>query len=451
MTQPAFEAAAVELQRLMDETDVPGAALGVLHQGRMETVGLGVTSTEHPLPVTAETIFQLGSVSKVFTGTALMRLVADGRVELDAPVRTYLPAFRVADEDASAAVTVRHLLTHRVGWPGDIFDFPPEAYRSMAAFVEHMDRVPQIVPPGTIWSYANSGILVAGRILEVVTGQPYPHALHTLLLKPLGLAHTSADPGTIMTHRFAAGHLLKDGEAQIVRPWPLPGCADAEGNVAASAADLLRFAAFHLGDGASGGERLLPADHVEAMQSPQAVIWAPDEQMGLTWFVDDRGEERIVGHAGRTPGTFAELHMAPTEAFACVILTNADRGPEITRALRDVLFAHYLGDAPRPKPDPLPVRPDEVAPYLGRYEHPYFHLALALEDAQLVVHFGAQPHIDVLPQALPPMACAPCGEDQFVVLEGYLKECRLDIIRRPDGSIGWLRDHDTLYTRVGAG
>src|ERR1044071_6967307 len=106
----------------MKRLKVPGVAIGVWHRGKEYAEGFGVTSVEHPLPVTAATLFQTGSISKTFTGTMIMKLVEDGKVDLDAPVRAYLPDFKVQDSDVSERVTVRHLLTHTGGWVGDYFN-----------------------------------------------------------------------------------------------------------------------------------------------------------------------------------------------------------------------------------------------------------------------------------------------------------------------------------------
>ena len=442
----AFDHVSDRLQALLEETGVPGAALGVLQGERARTATFGSTSVENPLPVTEQTLFQLGSISKVYTGTALMRLVDEGRIELDAPVRTYLPDFRTSDTETSARVTVRHLLTHQVGWPGDIFGWSEEAYSSLAAFVERMPEAPQIVEPGRIWSYANSGIAVAGRIVEVVMGRPFPAALRDLLLDPLELEQTAVDPGRIMTYRFAAGHLLGEEGTRIVRPWPLPGCAVAEGGVAASIADLLAFARFHLGSGTTpDGTRLLRSETLAAMQKPQALIWEPEAWMGLTWHVSELPEARVLFHSGRTPGTWALLLLVPARHFACALLTNADRGLAIIDALRSELVQRFLGlDLPG-RPDPLPTTEAALAPYVGRYDHPYFHLEVAWQEGRPVVLFGSK--VDVLPPQMPPMTCAVAGPDRLVVLEGYLRGCTLDVFRDDEGEIEWLRDGDVLYRR----
>ena len=116
--QPVCEEITAGMQRI----PIPGLAVGVWHAGNEQVAGFGVTSLENPLPVTPDTLFQVGSISKTFTATALMMLMEAGKVDLDTPVRAYLPDFQLSDESVAARVTLRHLLTHTGGWLGDYFN-----------------------------------------------------------------------------------------------------------------------------------------------------------------------------------------------------------------------------------------------------------------------------------------------------------------------------------------
>ncbi|MGD8490961.1 MAG: serine hydrolase domain-containing protein, partial [Anaerolineae bacterium] len=182
------------LTALMSRTQVPGVALGLLHDGAIQTAGFGVTSVENPLPVTGETLFQFGSITKTFVGTAVMRLVERDQIDLDATVRTYLPHFRVRDPDASARATIRHLLTHIGGWAGDLFRDTGAGDDALARYVADMAELPQLAPLNTHWSYNNAGFSLLGRILEVVTGQTCEQAIRDLVLDPLDMAHAFFEP-----------------------------------------------------------------------------------------------------------------------------------------------------------------------------------------------------------------------------------------------------------------
>ena len=227
----------------MHSAQVPGLAIGIFREGIHACAGFGVTSVENPLPVHADTLFQIGSISKTFTATAAMCLVERGKLELDAPIRTYLPDFRLADENAAATVTLRHLLTHSGGWEDRMRD-TGESDDAVAGLVASLLDVPQMFAPGTNWSYSNTGLTVAGRVIEAVTGKVYDDALHELVLEPLGLDRTFLRPMDVMTYRFATGHRPSPSGAQVVRRWIVPRQARPAGGVITSARQLLRSVSY---------------------------------------------------------------------------------------------------------------------------------------------------------------------------------------------------------------
>jgi CubicO group peptidase (beta-lactamase class C family) len=185
---------------------IPGVAVGVWADGREVCVCHGVTSVDNPLPVDRDTLYVLGSVTKTYTATALMRLVAEGRVELDAPVRRYVPEFGLADERAAARVTVLNLLNHTsgLGW-GVIID-SGEGDDALAGYVAKMAGLELIAPPGTRASYSQAGYNLAGRIMERVTDLTYEQAVASLVFEPVGLPHSFFARDDVMTRRFAVVH-----------------------------------------------------------------------------------------------------------------------------------------------------------------------------------------------------------------------------------------------------
>ena len=158
-----------EMKRLI----TPGVSIGIYHNGKEYAAGFGITSVENPLPVTADTLFQTGSISKTFTGTIFMRLVEQGKVDLDAPVRKYIKDFKLKDKKVEKKVTVRDLLTHMGGWVGDYFNDYGPGEDALAKILNDIAKLPQIHPHRTIWSYNNTGFNVAARIIEVVTKKSY--------------------------------------------------------------------------------------------------------------------------------------------------------------------------------------------------------------------------------------------------------------------------------------
>src|SRR3954449_697593 len=195
---------------LAAEHDVPGVAVGILLDGEEHYAFHGVTCTENPLPVDEKTLFQFGSTGKTYTATAIMRLVEAGKVALDEPVRTYLPEFKLRDEDVAAKVTVLQLLNHTAGWEGDMMDNTGDGDDALEKYVARMERLQQVSPLGETVSYNNASLSVAGRIIEKVTGTTYEQAIRDLLLEPLGLDYTFFFPNEIMTRRFAVGHRRED-------------------------------------------------------------------------------------------------------------------------------------------------------------------------------------------------------------------------------------------------
>jgi CubicO group peptidase (beta-lactamase class C family) len=435
----------------MTRTGVPGVAIGILHQGESVAFGCGVTSVEHPLPVTDETLFQIGSITKTFTGTAIMGLVERGDLDLDAKVRTYVPDFRVSDETASREATVRQLLTHLGGWAGDFFHGTGAGDDAIARYVADMAELPQLAPIGTHWSYNNAGFSVAGHILELKSQKRYEEILSEQVLAPLGLEHTFFDPGDVITHSFAVGHIAVEGKAQVARPWALDRAIYPVGGITCHVNDLLRYARFHLGDGrAEEGTRVLSRESLTMMHTPQVAV-REGESWGLTWgIVDELDGAHQVRHGGGTKGQVSLLVMIPEHDLAVAVLTNADRGGLITDEVRRWVLREILGlDAP--KAEPVDVGEEVLAQYAGRYRGYFTDLDLGILGGKLVgqvTYKRGFPNEDVPPPpAPPPASVALCAEDRLLVLDGPAKDTLGDAIRNPDGSIGWLRFGGRLHTR----
>jgi CubicO group peptidase (beta-lactamase class C family) len=449
--QTRFESLTDYVQQKMEEHRVPGVAVGVLYEGETNTAAFGVTNIEHPLDVTTETLFQIGSITKTFTGTAIMRLVEEGVLDLDAKVRAYVPDFQVRDEEASREATVRQLLTHQGGWAGDFFHGTGAGDDAIARYVADMAELPQLAPIGTHWSYNNAGFSLAGYVIEAATGKRYETVLGEQVLAPLGLEHTFFDPGEVITHSFAVGHSVVEGKAKVARPWTLDRAIYPAGGITCHVKDLLRYARFHLGDGrAEDGTRLLSLESLTMMHSPQVTL-REGEAWGLSWgIVDELDGARQVRHGGGTKGQISLLVLVPEHDLAVAVLTNADPGGLITDEVRRWVLKELLGlEAPRAKP--IDAEKGELAQYAGHYRGYYDDLDLGVLGGKLVgqvTYKRGFPNEDVPPPpAPPPMSVALCAKDQLLVLDGPDKDTLGDAIRRPDGSIGWLRFSGRLHER----
>lgn len=424
---------------LMSELQIPGAAIGVLHEGKVETAGLGVTSLPNPLPVTPETLFQIGSISKTFLGTAVMRLAAQGRLDLDAPVRSYLPGLRLRDPGAQAGVTMRHLLNHTSGWVGDYFDdLGPgdDALRRMVE--ERMPELEQTTPLGATFSYNNAGFYLAGRVIELVTGMPFEAAMAELVFRPLGLENSLFDPAEVMLRRFACGHIVRDGGPELASPWPIGRAANPAGGIASTVGDLLRYAEFHMGDGAG----LLPAELLRQMQEPAVSSVSILDHVGITWFSREIDGVRLINHGGATNGQIAALWAVPSRGFAIAALTNANVGGQLTLPVVRQAVSDYLGldDA---DPAPLAAPPERLDACVGRYAGALSDVQIARAGDALELRLlpkGGFPRADSpAPPTPPPAPLALYSDTCAIVTDGPQRGARAEFAFGPDGRAAWVR------------
>ena len=169
-----------------------------------------------------------------------MQLVDEGHIELDAPVRRYLPSFRVADDRVSEAVTIRHLLTHTSGIDGDHFADTGRGDDVLERYVETCAELPQVHPLGATMSYCNTGFTVLGRVLEAVTDTVWDDLLRTRLIEPLGLTHTVTLPEDVLRFRAAIGHVQPPGhELRPASAWGLPRTAGPAGAMCSTGQELV--------------------------------------------------------------------------------------------------------------------------------------------------------------------------------------------------------------------
>jgi len=446
--QPLFDQLTRLIPPAMEHLHVPGVAIGMIYGDEQFTAGFGVTNLENPLPVNAETLFQIGSITKTVTATAMMRLVERGLVELDAPIRTYLPDLRLADKSVAERVTLRHIFTHTAGWMGDYFDDAGLGDDALDIVVKRMDKLPQITPLGEIWSYNNAGYYLAGRVIEVVTGKTYEDAARQLVLEPLGMSTSFFFAQDAITYRVAAGHdaVYPGDERQpvVLRPWWLARVCNNLGGLAAPVNDMLRYARFHLGDGKAGGRsgvQLLESETLSAMQTPTFPA-ANGEFMGISWRLRDVEQLRIVQHGGATNGQQATLQMVPARQFAILILTNSDRGGELIRPVVKQAFESFLGIV-ESEPAPIPASQAQLSQYAGRYESAAEDLQLELSDGALTlttIPKGGFPTPDSPPQpAPPPTRLALSGPDLLIALDEPFSGDQVEFLRSADGQLTWLR------------
>jgi CubicO group peptidase (beta-lactamase class C family) len=451
-SQSDFDELREVVQAEVGRTRVPGFALGLLRDDEEFTAGFGVTNLQHPLPVDADTLFQIGSITKTFTATAAMRLVDQGRLDLDAPVRQYLPDLRLLDGDAQACVTPRHLLTHTAGWIGDYFSDTGRGDDALARYVAELAEVEQLTPPGAHYSYCNSGFALLGRVIEVLTGETFETALRRLVLEPLGLERSFLFPEDAMTYRFAVGHANVRDQPVIAQPWSLPRSTTPAGGITATVRELLRYARFQLGDGSGlNGEAVLRPESLHAMRQPLVPSTGlPDRAVGLAWNIGPTN----INHSGGTLGQRAFLMISPEHCVALATLANAQVGDQVAfRAMRWV--GGRLLKLPRPPDTPvIPTSQSVLDSCTGVYGGPTRRIEVGrLEDALVLreIPLGGFPSKGTPPLPGPPPALIRFGfyaEDRLVGLDVPNTDNRAEILRQQDGTVEWLRYFGRLHRRI---
>lgn len=381
-----------DLPRLAAAHAVPGVSVAVLADGQVVEATAGVVNLRTGVEVTPDSLFMIQSITKVWTATLVMQLVDDGLVELDMPVRAYLPGFRTADERAGAQITVRHLLAHTAGFEGDIWAETTAGEDALQRFVEDLvARAPQHSRPGEMFSYCSAGYGVLGRLVEVLRNASYPRALRRHLAGPLGIEELAFCADEALAFRTAIGHASpsRHESPQPLQRWAvMPPSNPAAGNqLAMSARSLIAFAGLHLAEGlAPDGTRLLSTASARAMRQRQVDHPAAmGGAQGLGWMLSER--QGVVEHGGDAIGVAALLRIVPEQGVAVAMLINGGAAGPIVDGLLDPLLSELAGiepAAPLPPPGNDGGTPDPRR-YLGRYGTRPTVCEVTQEDGRLLL------------------------------------------------------------------
>jgi CubicO group peptidase (beta-lactamase class C family) len=367
----------------MEEHHIPGAAVSVVKDGKLFfTKGYGYADLENKIPVDAEqTVFAIGSVGKLFTWTAVMQLVEQGKLDLDADVNTYLD-FRIPDT-YPGPITLKHLLTHTAGFEDQMFEvFAWEADDLMPVGEWLGSHIPgRVRPPGEVAAYSNYGAMLAGYIVAQVSGQPYEQYVQEHIFDPLRMEHSTMQrplPPNLREHE-SLGYWYSDGAYQAVPKIPdfyLGQTAmNPAGGHLSSATDLARFMIAHLQGGfygdASSEIRILEETTARQMQG---TLYTPDPRiLGTAYgFFDfsDNGQHTI-GHSGGTIGFATLLLLLPDQNLGVfVVYTNEDVGALTTQhfGFQREFFDHYY---PAPAVEPIQPPADfnqRASRFVGSYK-----------------------------------------------------------------------------------
>jgi CubicO group peptidase (beta-lactamase class C family) len=381
------------LDALARQHGVPGATLAIGLDGELLDFATGVINVNTAVTTTPTSVFQIGSNTKLLTATLVMQLVDSGDVDLDQPVQRYLPEFSLADRAGAEQITVRQLLTHSSGIQGDYFKGFGRGDEAIERLVASLVDIDLVHRPGQLWSYCNTGFVVAGRLAEVIGGRPFHELLQTRICDPLGLRRTTVLVEEMVAERCAVGHVAGPSGIPRVPPVVVMEYAQAPAGsmTTATASELVRFVQMHLHGGAGAdGSQILSGDAVGAMQKVQLrrppTSTAPLAQ-GLGWLIEDWDGKRVIGHGGGTIGQLSFLQAVPDDNLVVALLTNSMTGGLLWRDLGRWLFEELVDmrmpDTPTAS-EPVPGLP--LDRYAGSYERLGVRHLITVEGEGLVVN-----------------------------------------------------------------
>ena len=387
-----------EIDQRMQAARVPGLAIAVVQDLRVVySSGFGVTSVEDGgLPVTPQTLFRIGSITKSMTATAIMRLVETGLVDLDRPTSEYVPWLAFSEESAAQRITLRMLLSHSAGLPTSHTPFGRRGPGGLEAYVrQDVPNYSFIAPPGKLYSYSNPGIRIAGYIAQVVSGRPYTDLMQELVFDPLEMERTTFDPTVAITYPVAQSHDLDDdGTLSVQHRYADDTGGYPSGLVISTALDLAHFAIMQMNHGRFRDRQVLTPESVAEIQKVQVIkCTTPGAGYGLAMNIDAYKGIRRIWHEGSISTFGSRLVMMPESGTAVALLFNRapgfwSRAEAITDRILDQLLA-----LPERAPQPEAIAPDRSlwSRLAGSYLGDWRGLAsVAVTEGQLTLNWNGE-------------------------------------------------------------
>ena len=356
---------------------VPGMTVGILKDGAMSLHGFGVLNQRTGAPVAPGSLFQIGSITKTFTATYIMKLAEEGKLSLSDPISKHLPDLKLKPEGLVDQLTILHLLNHTSGLYGDYFIDHGNGDDALDKLLVAIAELEPTTPPDFAHSYCNLAFDIVGGIIEAITGKTYEQAMVDGLFKPLKL-----DPITFFAHdailySTAVGH-SGSSPVTVSEPFSIPRCSNAAGAIMTNVENLLAYAQFHMGDGTVDGEAYLTPESLAAMQEPTVTIRG-DDQWGIGFAVQHIDGAKMFGHGGATNGQHANLQIFPEHGYAIAALTNGARGAAAYNEVIDWAVKHDIGVEATP---PAEIEPDDawLARRLGTFSAALTELTIKRND-----------------------------------------------------------------------
>lgn len=372
-------ASVAELQRIVNRAAAASGAAGVqvsviLGDRRADFVA-GTANAELGIPMTPTTIIQIGSSTKVLNAAMIMTLVDEGVLNLDRPVREYIPTLDLADDEAERTITLRQLLSMTSGIDNGPYPDYGGGEDGLARYVASLGTMPQVFRPGTGWGYSNTGTSIAGYAAERVTGKTWDELLKRRILDPIGMTHAVTRPQDLPFQRVAAGHTpARDGKpAVVVRPWYITQAQGPAGStMAMSAQDLASFGRIFLNRGrAVGGAQVLSEVSAAAMMTP--VVKTATREVADHWCIGLALEHwsgtPVFGHPGGNQSGVSYLKIFPEQHGVLAITVNT---PGALQVFAEQVFDGFgppvfRATRPRLTPPATPVAVTRPERYVGTY------------------------------------------------------------------------------------
>jgi CubicO group peptidase (beta-lactamase class C family) len=353
----------------MKDNHIPGAVVTVVKDGKLLFAeGYGYADLEKHGAVDPErTLFRPGSVSKLFVWTAVMQLVEQGKLALDADVNTYLDFTIPATYPQP--ITLKNLLTHTSGFEDKgegLFILDPEKMISLGQYLK--SNIPaRVFPPGQLGAYSNYGCALAAYVVERVAGLPFSEYVEKNIFAPLGMTHSTFRqplPPQLAAdmaggYNYSQGEFMQ-GSFEFIPAYPA-------GALSASATDIAKFMLAHLQNGQSGGARILAESTAKQMHSS---LFSHDSRltgMAYGFFEDTLNGQRVISHGGDTLLFHSGLFLLPDRNIGLFVSTNGVGGAGVSARLFKLFMERYYPLQPQPAPQPAPGFAQRIAPYLGEY------------------------------------------------------------------------------------
>jgi CubicO group peptidase (beta-lactamase class C family) len=373
----------------LKETNTPGAAVVVVVGDRLVFAkGFGVANIETGAPVTPDTLFRVGSVTKMFTAAVLVTLAGERQIKLDEPIGKYIKGLN----SKLSLVTAHQLMSHTAGMTDDSpSDYGSHDDPALADYVRSLQEDHFFTEPGEIFSYSNPGFDVAGFLIEEVGGKPYADQMSERLFRPLGMNSTTFRPTMAMTYPLSQGH---DGSGKakptVIRPFGDNVAAWPDGFMFSSVNDLARFAIAFMDGGTIGGKQILTPSVISKLSTPYADLHSrfgfDNGNYSYGLFVHNYRGAHLVWHAGLIPGFGALLQMVPMRRFAVIVLANRS-GSLLNKTAEKAmeLMLPLEAKTEAKSEQTLAVSEAEVSEYVGTYTNKPESVEILLKQGRLVL------------------------------------------------------------------